>query len=136
MTEYLQPDRPSKRRGRPRGSRNQSHKPATTTVSVRAEEADARRITGLMAEGWLINPRLTHAQIVLQALEEYVASRRPNRNISVNNNIRTDDLGRHRYHDPLIQQQWDKFAAERNTRRAELDRELKRIAGGGDLRWK
>jgi hypothetical protein len=95
---------------------------------VRAEEVDARRIAGLMAEGWLNNPRLTQGQIVLQALEEYVASRRPNRNKSVNKNIPADELGSHRYLDPLLQQRWDEFVADRSARRRELDHDLKRIA--------
>jgi hypothetical protein len=122
MTESSKPDSPSKRPGRPRGTRNESHKPATTTISFRAEDRDARRIQGLLAEGWLTNNRLPYGQIVLQALEEYMAARRPSRNKFVNTDIPPNYPVPRRYADPTAQKESDEFHAEVDARRRARDR--------------
>jgi hypothetical protein len=78
----------TKRRGRPKGSCNQRHKAETVIVSYRLTPAEARLIEALLAKGQLrTRMRLSAAQIILQALEEYDAARDPGANKPVNKNI-------------------------------------------------
>jgi hypothetical protein len=132
MNDITQPVRASRRRGRPRGSRNRTHNAGTTVVAIRAEVSDAVRIHGLLAKGRLFSRmRLTPAQILVQALDEYIAGREPQRNKSVNKfNVTPEEP--HRFDDPEIQRQWDEFEASRKARREALNRDLDRIGGRAD----
>ena len=65
------------------GTRNASHSDKTETIKVRCSPAEADLIRGLIAERQLMDPqslKLTSADILTQALEEYMAGRRLQRN--------------------------------------------------------
>ena len=77
------------KRGRPKGARNKKHKPPTKVVALRGDLEDAAYIAGLLAKGRIFSKMgLSDAQILRQALEEYIAARDPQSNKSVNKNNR------------------------------------------------